>query len=59
MGFVPLDQLWSLWKLAEIKTEHVIGQVIQHLMAHNKEVKALRWDVDQLKRQVAELLTER
>ncbi len=55
MGMVSPDELWALWKLAEIKLAHAMGQVIQHLMAHNKELKALRFEVDQLKRQVADL----
>ncbi len=55
MGMVSPDELWALWKLAEVKAEHVMGQVIQLLMAHNKELKALRFEVEQLKQQVADL----
>ncbi len=55
MGTVTPTKLWELWKLAEIKVEHVIGQIIQHVVTHDEELKSLRFDVDRLKKQVAEL----
>ncbi len=59
MGTVTPTKLWELWKLAEIKVEHVIGQIIQHVVAHDEELKALRFDVDRLKKQMAELVKEK
>ncbi len=55
MGTVTPTKLWELWKLAEIKVEHVIGQIIQHVVTHDEELKSLRFEVNRLKQQVAEL----
>ncbi len=55
MGKVALTKLWGLWRRAEIKIEHTVGQIIQHLLDHDNELKTLRQDVRRLKRQVAEL----
>ncbi len=55
MGTVTPTKLWELWKLAEIKVEHVIGQIIQHVVGHDEELKSLRFEVNRLKKQVAEL----
>ncbi len=56
MGTVTPTKLWELWKLAEIKVEHVIGQIIQLAIGHDEELKSLRFEVNRLKKQVAELI---
>ncbi len=55
MRKVTLTELGGLWRRAEIKMEHTVGQIIQHLLTHNDELKTLRQDVRRLKRQVTEL----
>ncbi len=50
-----VESLWALWKQGKVKADHVMGQLLQYLMALQKELKALELEVRKLKRQVEEL----
>ena len=36
MSMVKPEELWALWNKGEVMPEHVMGQVIQVLMAHER-----------------------
>ena len=36
MSMVKPEELWGLWNKGEVMPEHVMGQVIQVLMAHER-----------------------
>ncbi len=54
-----VESLWPLWKQGKVKADHVMGQLLQYLMALQKELKALELEVRKLKRQVEELSSEK
>jgi hypothetical protein len=42
MSKYPLPKLWSLWQQERLKAEQAIGQILQHLLAQEKQIKELK-----------------
>ena len=42
MSRYALPELLKLWERAELTVEQVIGQILQHLLAQDKEIKELK-----------------
>ena len=69
MSAVTPQELWSLWQLGEVMPKHVIGQVIQILIAqerlaveygvsltrHEQQIEQLQKEVAQLRKLVKAL----
>ncbi len=58
MGTKTVQELTSLWNREKVDLEHIMGQVLQYIMALQDAVAALELEVSKLKRQVRELTIE-
>ncbi len=59
MGTKTVQELTSLWNREKVDLEHIMGQVLQYIMALQDAVEALELEVRKLKRQVKELSSEK
>ncbi len=55
MGTNTVQELMSLWSREKVDLDHIMGQVLQYIMALQDAVEALELEVIKLKRQVEEL----
>ncbi len=58
MGTRTVQDLMSLWSREKVDLEHIMGQVLQYIMALQDAVEALELEVRKLNRQVEELNIE-
>ena len=55
MSMVKPEELWALWNKGEVMPEHVTGQVIQILMAHERLMADHGTDLVRHQRQLTRL----
>ncbi len=59
MGTHTVQHLMSLWSREKVDLDHIMGQVLQYIIALQDAVEALELEVRKLKRQVKELSSEK